>query len=110
MSAIPSSARTAPPDCDSCGGGVPIDAPYFDTIRATTSAPATKPQAAPIPKTRADERPERAGSTNIYSVNTTRVPGLTSAASFSASQFVRRTHPCDCVRPIVAGSGVPCRP
>ena len=45
-----------------------------------------------------------------YSVKTTRVPGLTMPASFSASQLVSRTQPCDSVRPIVDGSGVPWMP
>jgi len=42
--------------------------------------------------------------------NFTGVPGLTSAATRAASQLVSRTHPCDCVRPTVPGSGVPCNP
>jgi hypothetical protein len=42
-----------------------------------------------------------------HDVNTTLVPGETSAASRNASQFVNRTHPCDCVRPICDGSGEP---
>ena len=45
-----------------------------------------------------------------HSSKTTRVPGLTSRASRSASQFVNRTQPCDSVRPIVDGSGEPCSP
>ena len=55
-------------------------------------------------------RSPRLARVSLIRVNTTRVPGLTSAASFSASQFVSRTQPCDAVLPTVAGSGVPCRP
>ena len=37
-------------------------------------------------------------------------PGFTSDDNRSASQLVSRTHPCDSVRPMVDGSGVPCSP
>src|SRR4029453_18658361 len=40
----------------------------------------------------------------------TGVPSVTRDASFSASQFVIRTQPCDSVRPICDGSGVPWNP
>ena len=43
----------------------------------------------------------------FHSVNSTLVPLPTIAASFNASQFVRRTQPCDEVWPTVPGSGVP---
>src|SRR5262249_15130488 len=42
-----------------------------------------------------------------HSVNSTGVPGWTRAPRRRASQFVNRTQPCDCVRPIFDGSGVP---
>ena len=40
----------------------------------------------------------------------TGVPFVTSAATRAASQFVRRTQPCDSACPTRPGSGVPCRP
>src|SRR5262245_27207717 len=40
----------------------------------------------------------------------TGVPTVTREASFSASQLVMRTQPCDSVRPICEGSGVPWNP
>jgi hypothetical protein len=40
----------------------------------------------------------------------TGVPLRTSCARVSASQFVRRMHPCDAVLLILSGSGVPCIP
>ena len=42
-----------------------------------------------------------------YSTNSTGMCGDTASASFSASQFVRRTHPCELASPIVSGLGVP---
>ncbi len=42
-----------------------------------------------------------------YSMKRTAVPGLTSWASSSASQFVSRTQPCDDALLILDGSGVP---
>jgi hypothetical protein len=53
---MPSSARTAGAACDGGCAGVTMAVPYFDMMAATTSAPATNPQAAPIPKMRTDGR------------------------------------------------------
>jgi hypothetical protein len=39
--------------------------------------------------------------------NSTGVPLSTMLANSSASQFVRRTHPCEAVLPTLSGSGVP---
>ena len=50
---------------------------------------------------------ENDGRQAFHSAKTTLVPGRTSAASFCASQFVRRTQPCEAVLPTDAGSGVP---
>lgn len=41
------------------------------------------------------------------STNSTMTPGLTIPANSSASQFVKRTHPCDPDLSIIDGSGVP---
>lgn len=43
----------------------------------------------------------------VQSVNSTMTPGLTISANSSASQFVRRMHPCDPALSISDGSGVP---
>jgi hypothetical protein len=57
---------------------------------------------------RADERHQRFRCARHR--NCTGVPARTSAVTRAASQFVIRTQPCDSVRPIAAGSGVPWRP
>ena len=92
-------------------GREPMTLPNCQTTAATTKAPARKPQPAPAAKVRMVllRRCCRLVARR-YSEKTTRVPGLTRPASLSASQLVRRTQPCDCVRPIVDGSGVPWRP
>ena len=45
-----------------------------------------------------------------YSCNIAGTPGFTIRESSSASQFVRRMHPCDSVCPIKCGAGVPWMP
>lgn len=44
---------------------------------------------------------------DVYSLNTTAVPGCAQVSSRAASQLVRRTHPCDCTCPMREGCGVP---
>ena len=91
----------------------PITLPNCQTIAATTKAPREEAAARAGGEGRGwCARVRRAWRCRChgYSVKTTRVPGLTMPASFSASQLVRRTQPCDSVRPIVDGSGVPWMP
>ena len=58
-----------------------------------------------------DQVPNRRTRCSVtHSAKITFVPGRTIEASFSASQLVSRTQPCDVVFPIVEGSGVPCSP
>ena len=47
----------------------------------------------------------RTGS--AYSCRMAGVSGRTICANFAASQLVNRMQPCDAVRPMVSGSGVP---
>ena len=45
-----------------------------------------------------------------YGSTSTGVPTLTILSTFSAFQFASRKQPCDCVREIASGSGVPWMP
>ena len=114
----PLAAGRSPASRGSSRGG-PCD--HGGTIQSDTARAASPPGAIPAEEPAARpgrERPQvappvaRSTGTQrfLHSVNTTRVPGLTSAASRIASQFVSRTQPCDSVRPICDGSGDPCRP
>lgn len=46
----------------------------------------------------------------LHSCSNTTTPALIDLATASASQLVRRMQPCDCVLPMLAGSGVPWMP
>ena len=103
-SSTPSTQRSA------ADGGPPCRRGSRRASRSRCRSARRRPTRTHRPGIRSRRRPRTSGAslrddvgwcTGRYSVNTTRVPGLTRPASLSASQFVSRTQPCDCVRPIV---------